>query len=259
MDADLHSILAADEGPALRVVNANAASPVVIVCEHASNRLPRALGNLGLDEAALSSHIAWDPGALAVALALGTALGATVIAANFSRLAYDCNRPPEAPGAMPARSEVYEVPGNARLSDAQKQARVQGLYKPFHAAVADALAARGAGAVLVTIHSFTPVYFGQPRAVELGILHDQDSRLADAMLAQAAAHTTLKTERNQPYGADDGVTHTLQRHAIKSGILNVMIEIRNDLLASAAGQAKAAQELASLLSAALASPRGAVA
>ncbi|MEX0970150.1 MAG: N-formylglutamate amidohydrolase [Paracoccaceae bacterium] len=259
MAADLHSVLLADEGPAARVVNPNGASPVVIVCEHASSRIPRALGNLGLDDAALMSHIAWDPGALGVSLALGKALDAAVVTAAFSRLAYDCNRPPDAPAAMPARSEVYDIPGNLGLDDAQKQARVQGLYAPFHAAVGDALAARGAGAVLVTIHSFTPVYFGQKRAVELGILHDSDARLADAMLAQASAFTAMKTERNQPYGPDDGVTHTLQRHGVSLGILNVMIEIRNDLLTGAKAQAKAAQDLAGLLKAALASPRKAVA
>lgn len=259
MTADLHSVLEAADGHALRVLNANANSPVVIVCEHAAHRIPRALGDLGLDDVALTSHIAWDPGALEVALRLGVLLGATVVAANFSRLVYDCNRPPDAPGAMPVRSEVYDIPGNAGLSDAQRQARVVAFYDPFHATVAAALAARGAGAVLVTIHSFTPIYFGTPRKVELGILHDTDSRLADAMLALAATKPAMITERNQPYGPQDGVTHTLIRHGISRGILNVMIELRNDLIASAADQDRAAQALAGMLEAALADQRGAAA
>jgi len=248
---DQRSLLDANEGAPVKVLFPNAASAVVIACEHASNTLPRALGDMGLDPAARNSHIAWDPGALALAEFMGQALDATVVAANFSRLAYDCNRPPDADAAMPAQSEIFSIPGNQALSATARQARVAALYDPFHAALGHALAARGPKAVLVTMHSFTPVYFGKPRAVELGILHDDDSRLADAMLALAPAFTGLKCERNQPYGAIDGVTHTLQRHAIAQRLLNVMIEVRNDTIADDAQQKIQADMLAQLVTAAL--------
>ncbi len=86
--------------------------PVLLVCEHASQRLPERIGSLGLSPDALSSHIAWDPGALAVCRLLSAALDATLVYQRFSRLVYDCNRPPEAESAMPQTSEIFAIPGN---------------------------------------------------------------------------------------------------------------------------------------------------
>jgi len=117
--------------------------------------------------------------------------------------------------------------------------------------LARTLDSRPAPPALVTVHSFTPVYHGRRRAVELGILHDDDSRLADAMLARAPAHTAMRTGRNDPYGPEDGVTHTLRRHALPRGLPNVMLEIRNDLIATPADQDRAAAALCALLAAAL--------
>jgi predicted N-formylglutamate amidohydrolase len=158
---------------------------------------------------------------------------------RFSRLVYDCNRPPEAAGAMPERSEVYDIPGNAGLSDEEKKARTEALYVPFHAAIRALIRDRkavGQDTVIVTVHSFTPVFHGKARAVEIGILHDDDSRLADGMLAVANAAPQYKVERNEPYGPADGVTHTLILHGVANGLRNVMIEVRNDLIADQAGQ-----------------------
>lgn len=248
-------LLAPDEGPAAEVLNPGGQGAIVLVCEHASSRIPRALGDMGLTPEARLSHIAWDPGALPVALHLSAAFDAALVAARFSRLVYDCNRPPERADAMPERSEVYDIPGNRDLSASERARRVREIAEPFREALAgvidDRLAA-GRPVVLVTIHSFTPVWFGQPRAVELGILHDADSRLADAMLARAATETGLATARNEPYGPDSGVTHTLKAHALTRGLPNVMIEVRNDLIADAAGQARVAGGLARALGAALA-------
>ncbi len=215
-----------------RVVNPDGAHSVLLVCEHASRAIPPEFGDLGLSAEALESHIAWDPGALTVSLALSDALDATLVHASVSRLVYDCNRPPEAPDAMPAKSEATVIPGNAALSEADRQARVDAYYRPFEALVAETVAARPVPPVIVTIHSFTPIYLGRERAVEIGILHDTDSRLADALLRESSRFTVA---RNQPYGPEDGVTHTLRRHALPSGLLNVMIEIRNDLLETPEG------------------------
>lgn len=225
-------------------------SRVLLICEHASPVLPQSFGDLGLSQEALASHIAWDPGALAVAHGISTSLDATLVHQRFSRLIYDCNRPPEAPGAMPETSEIYEIPGNRHLSPADRQARTEALYIPFHGRIRDLLkerAARGQATAIVTIHSFTPVYLGSPRAVELGILHDEDSRLADRMLEAAAEAPLYRTERNQPYGPGDGVTHTLKLHGLTNGLQNVMIEVRNDLIRDQVGQGVVADYLTGLL------------
>ncbi|MAY62846.1 MAG: N-formylglutamate amidohydrolase [Rhizobiales bacterium] len=227
-----------------------ASGEVVLVCEHASKLMPVRLGSLGLDAAALESHIAWDIGALAVARRLSDALDAPLVAQAYSRLAYDCNRPPESPAAIPEKSEIYIVPGNAGLTGPERQARVEALYDPFHAALEgllDRRAALGQSTVLVTVHSFTPVYFGESRDGHLGVLHDTDASFADRVLSAAAESGLDLVRRNYPYSSADGVTHTLRRHAITRGLPNVMLEIRNDLIADEAGQEKWAVLVADLI------------
>lgn len=212
--------------------NAGGASSVVLVCEHASNHIPAELDDLGLSEDARASHAAWDPGAMAVATRMAKLLDASLIASGVSRLVYDCNRPPTAPDAMLARSEVIDIPGNMGLTQADRDARTEAYYRPFEAALR-AVLRRVAHPVLVTVHSFTPVYHGVFRPVEIGILHDSDTRLADAMLQGTVTHTTADVQRNAPYGPEDGVTHTLKVHALPKGHQNVMLEIRSDLIKTA--------------------------
>ena len=247
------------DGKAVAVENPGAKGAVLLICEHASRRVPERYGNLGLPDDVLASHIAWDPGALAVAQRMSKSLDATLIHQRFSRLIYDCNRPPEAPDAMRDVSEIFRIPGNENLSDAEKALRTAALYAPFHDSIRNEIvtrANRGLATVLVTIHSFTPVYFGKQRQVEIGILHDSDSRLADRMLAAAADTKIYRVERNEPYGPADGVTHTLEVHALPGGLLNVMIEIRNDLIIDEIGQGVAADFLTGLLRESLAADQG---
>lgn len=242
------------EGPVYVVRRPGGTSDVVLVCEHASRTMPKALGDLGLDAAALESHIAWDIGAAQMAERLSDLLDAPLISQQFSRLAYDCNRPPDSADAYPARSEVYEIPGNAGLDAQDRSRRAEALYVPFHQAVdalIDTRLGQGSHVVLVTLHSFTPVYFGRPRDGHLGILHDDDQRLADAMLDAAAAAKLEHVSRNYPYGPQDGVTHTLKRHGLTRQIPNVMLEIRNDLISDASGQAAWAERIAELLTVSL--------
>lgn len=247
----LTGLLTQAEGGPVAIENANAKGELLFVCEHASSRLPERLGTLGLSKEALESHIAWDPGALAVARLLAERFDATLVHQRFSRLVYDCNRPPESDAATPVVSEVYEVPGNGTMSAAERQARVEEIYEPFHDAVSRLVGDRKAAGrrpVLVTMHSFTPVYFGEPRSVEIGILHDADSRLADRMLAAAAdGDVGYDIRRNEPYGPADGVTHSLIEYGIRFRVPNVMIEIRNDLIRNEIGQRVMADYLAGLL------------
>ncbi|TRL32249.1 N-formylglutamate amidohydrolase [Rhizobium straminoryzae] len=249
MLAQTHLLTEADGQP-VAVENPQGRGEVLLVCEHGGRLLPASLGTLGLSAEALSSHIAWDPGALPVAMIMARQLDAVLIHQRFSRLAYDCNRPPESPGAIRDVSEVYQIPGNANLTDGEKAARAQAIYLPFRSRIAQEIAARraaGRPTVLVTVHSFTPIYFGQPRAVEIGILHERDARLADALLKAAKTTHLYRIARNEPYGPTDGVTHTLEEHAIPAGLLNVMIEVRNDLIQEETGQGVVADFLTGLL------------
>lgn len=230
--------------------NPDSGGRVILVCEHAANFIPSVMGSLGLSNLERESHIAWDPGAMAVAEHMSGLLEAPLIASRVSRLVYDCNRPPDARDAMPARSEIIEIPGNRDLTPPQKAARVACYYEPFRSALAQ-LVARTVEPVLVTIHSYTPVYHGQTRAVEIGVLHDADARLADVLLGIADEHVGLNVQRNQPYGPENGVTHTLKEHALPTGHLNVMLEIRNDLIASEDQQTKIAAMITGWLKAAL--------
>lgn len=229
--------------------NAESAGPFLFVCEHAANAFPESFGTLGLDAAARAAHIAWDPGALGVARGLADRLGSPLVAATISRLVYDCNRPPDAAAAMPARSEVYDIPGNHGLDSPARLARTEAVYLPFQAALTGQLArmlACGRRPVLVTVHSFTPLWFGVPRAVQFGVIHDRDAGFARA-LVEAARGLALRTELNQPYSAADGVAHTLRLHATPHGLPHAMLEIRNDLIADTATQQAMAERLAPIL------------
>ncbi|GAA6179381.1 N-formylglutamate amidohydrolase [Shimia sp. NS0008-38b] len=216
------------EEDVVNVVGPIAPCDVMFVCEHASCNFPPELGDLGISEDVRRSHVAWDPGALELTKALAGRFGATYVAGQVSRLLYDCNRPPEVDSAIPKRSEVFDIPGNANLTEIERRDRVEQIYTPFRAATEQALAVIEPKA-MVTVHSFTPVYHGARRDVEVGILHDHDARLADHMLS-ALRDAPFKIQRNAPYGPEDGVTHSLRAYALPNKIPNVMLEVRNDLL-----------------------------
>lgn len=244
-------LLALDEGSPVEWVNEAGQADILLVCEHASNRIPASLNDLGLDQSVLSSHAAWDPGAGPVSRLLAKILDAPLILQRFSRLVYDCNRPPDAESAMPSRSEIFEIPGNVGLTEAERDLRTEAIYRPFRDAIArhlDRKIAEGTRPAVITIHSFTPIFHGRKRSVELGLLHDVDSSLADAMLTASADWMDIHVRRNEPYGPSDGVTHTLQVDAIARGIANVMIEIRNDLVNTPKAQAVMAARLGTLIS-----------
>lgn len=242
-------LLAGEDDP-VSVINEAGASALVFACEHAGRRIPKALKNLGLDDPDLIRHIAWDIGAEAVARRLAASLDAPLVLQRYSRLVYDCNRPPEAPSAIPTISETTPVPGNEGLTEDERAERAEALYRPFHACVGQLLDRRiGAGLapIFVTIHSFTPIFKGMRRDLHLGILHDRDRRFADLLLDRLALDPGIIARRNEPYGPQDGVCHTLDINAATRGLPHAMIEIRNDLIADQAGQDRWVQRLAGLL------------
>lgn len=234
------SLLAKHEGSAAELINPNGKAPIVLICEHASNFIPASLNNLGLDSEGLISHAAWDIGAYEMACKVSELLDAPLVASRISRLVYDCNRSPESGIGIPSKSEKVEVPGNKDLSDSAINQRVKNVYEPFHELIDKtindpkrmAFSKHHESPVIITLHSFTPIYFDEVRSVEIGILHDEDDRLAKPMMREALKNTKLKTEFNSPYSPSDNVMHTVNKHASKKGFLNVMIEVKNDLLSN---------------------------
>ena len=224
---------------------------MLLICEHASPCLPDEFGNLGLSDEALSSHIAYDPGALEVARAMSCELDAALVAGRVSRLVLDCNRDIGAPDLVPERSEIYDIPGNRALPADEKARRIREIHDKFHGAVEALLNEPGRIGCVATIHSFTPVYFGVRRSTELGVLHDACAKFADLVIELAPGFTPLRADRNEPYGPADGVLYTIRRHAIGRGLPNVMLEIRNDLIRSQEQQSEVGKALAELLASAL--------
>jgi predicted N-formylglutamate amidohydrolase len=232
------------------IENEAATGRFILVCEHASNMVPARWGDLGLSAEQRTAHIAWDPGALGLARGLAQRLDAVLIHAPVSRLVYDCNRAPDMVGAMPARSEVHDIPGNAVISPQERLARTEAVYLPWAEGLHGLIARRialGLQPVIVTIHSFTPVYFGKQRHVEFGIIHDADASLAVAIHTVAGKLTKLNAQLNAPYSAADDVTHTLRVQATPYGLPNAMLEIRNDLIATPEAENAMADQLAPVL------------
>lgn len=227
-------LLASDEPPVVDIQDARRPdSPFVFLCEHASNRLPKALGDLGLPAEALERHIAWDPGAAPMTLGLAAKLGGPAILQSYSRLVIDCNREPGLPDAITALSESTAIPGNEGLAPAARQQRIDAIWTPFHAAIDDLVEARSAAGtptVIVTLHSFTPVYRDVSRPWHVGIISSGDRRFAEPMLASLRRDSALVVGDDEPYSARDNVDYTIRRHGFDRGLPHVMIEVRNDLV-----------------------------
>ncbi|MFQ5953739.1 MAG: N-formylglutamate amidohydrolase [Kiloniellales bacterium] len=248
---DTHDrLLDPDEPAPVRVERPHGASPFFLTCDHASNRLPRRLGTLGLQAQQLRRHIAWDAGAAGVARSLSRRLDATLVLQTYSRLVIDCNRNPEVPDAMPSVSENIAIPGNRNLPPAHARARIREVWAPYHDRISRRLDAReraGRPSVLVAVHSFTPVYDGERRPWHIGILYNRDPRLARVLLDLLRGEDHLVVGDNQPYRVSDRTDYTIPVHGEGRGIVHVEVEVRQDLIADRSGQADWAGRLAELL------------
>ena len=216
------------------------AGPFLIVCDHASNHMPAEFGGLSLEAADLARHIAWDPGALGVSRRMSDNLDAPLVRSNVSRLLIDCNRPLDAQDLVAPMSEATIIPGNVGLSPGQRQERIERFYDPFHALIEDTLKPRlerGMRPGLIAVHSFNPVYRGVKRPWEVGIIHDDDSAWAFGMVKRLRSMTNFTVGVNEPYSPSDRVYYTLERHARSRNLPAVMIEVRNDEIASEKQQA----------------------
>jgi predicted N-formylglutamate amidohydrolase len=243
-------LLAADDPPPVRVLRPDGRSGFVLTADHAGRAIPRRLGTLGLTDRDLARHIAWDIGIAGVTERLSEALDAPAILQTYSRLVIDCNRQPGLDSSIPALSELTPIPGNENLSPDEREARRREIFLPYHRGVEALLERRrtdGRRTVLVAMHSFTPVFKGVARAVEIGILYNRGVRLAHIMLDLLRREGDLNVGDNQPYAVGDLSDYTVPVHGEKRGLPHVEIEIRQDLIADPAGQAAWAARLARLL------------
>lgn len=229
------SLLAHDEPAAYEVHNARGSGALVLTCDHASWRTPRALGDLGLHERDRSDHIGWDPGALDLALALSQRLDSPLVASGYSRLVVDCNRPLHVASAMPAVTCGVTVPGNAALTDEHKRARAEALHAPYHDAITGVLDARAASVpsrtALMAVHSFTPSMQGNARPWVAGMVYGRDRRLAGLLLEDLSREEpALVLGDNQPYQVTGTSDYTIPVHGEARGLPCVLLEVRNDQL-----------------------------
>ena len=243
-------LLADDEPAPFSVEREHGASPFVLICDHAGRRIPRSLGTLGVSESDLTRHIAWDIGARGVASRLSAILDAVFIAQTYSRLVIDCNRPLTSPTSIATRSERTDIPGNRGLSPADVSARAREIFVPYHERIAAELDRRKAQArptLLISMHSFTPVFTEVARPWHIGMLYHRDVRLAHALLALIRAENRWVVGDNEPYSISDGSDYAIPVHGEQRALPHVEIEIRQDLIANEAGQQEWAQLLAGWL------------
>jgi len=210
---------------------------LILLCDHASNRLPEEYGALGLEPAQFERHIAYDIGAAALTRGLAARLGATAVLSCFSRLLIDPNRGMDDPTLIMRISDGAAVPGNREVDEEERSRRIARFHQPYHEAISRVAAkvrAEGHVPFLVSIHSFTPVWRGWPRPWHVGILWDQDEQVARAMIRGFLAQGDLVVGDNEPYhGALEG--DTLNTHGTKPGLPHALIEVRQDLIAAKTG------------------------
>ena len=244
------ALLSPDEPSPVLVDHPGGSSDLLLTCDHAGRRMPRRLGQLGLPDAELERHIAYDIGARAVAERIADRLDATLIRQVYSRLVIDCNRDPSVPTSIPEVSEVTPVPGNVGLSTAQRAARRREIFEPYHQAIAaalDARAARGQATAIVSVHSFTPVFKGEARPWHAAVLYNRDARLSVILKGLLEAEAGLVIGDNEPYFVSDLTDYTIPVHAERRGLPYLELEIRQDLIATEAGQAEWAERFIRLL------------
>jgi predicted N-formylglutamate amidohydrolase len=248
-----YRLLGADEPPPFIELGRRGQSNFVIVVDHASKRIPRRLGDLGLPPAELQRHIAWDIGALAVARRMAEALQAPLVAQNYSRLVIDCNRDPKVATSIPVVGESIAIPGNIGLTADEVAARRAEIFDPYHEHVRSLLDERQAAGhttILVAQHSMTDIFKGVRRDMHAAVLYNRDRRFAQQVLHALRSESGVIVGDNQPYFVSDETDYTIPRHGEARGLPHVEIEIRQDLIAEEAGQEEWARRICRVLQAA---------
>lgn len=231
-------------------VNATGRSPLLLVCEHATNHIPACYQGLGLSPEDLDRHIAWDIGAAALTRRLAAMLDAPAFLGTYSRLLIDLNRPLGIPGSIPARSEATIIPGNEALDGQERDRRRDRIFAPFQQAITTFIDRRidaGLPTILIAVHSFTPVFLGVARPWHAGVLFGNAKALGHRLVARLAEDSALSVAANQPYTVSRQEDYAILVHGDDRHIPAVLIEIRNDGLSDRA----AVEEWAERLTAAL--------
>jgi predicted N-formylglutamate amidohydrolase len=244
---DTSLLLGSQDVPPVHEYNAGGASPFLLTSDHYGRAIPQSLGDLGLPVGEMDRHIAWDIGIAGVADALSKHLGAHLIAQRYSRLVIDCNRPPSVASSIPVISEATAIKANEGLAIEAAQARRRAIFEPYHRRIAETIDRRlreGKPVVLVSLHSFTPVYAGVARPWHIGTLYQRDKKLPPLLLKGLRAEAGLVVGDNEPYAVSDDTDYTIPVHGEARGLMNSGIEIRQDLIAEHAGQQQWADRLA---------------
>jgi predicted N-formylglutamate amidohydrolase len=249
--ADETSLLLSEgDTPPVHETNIGGASRFLFTCDHYGRLLPKKLGDLGLPESELTRHVAWDIGIAGVAERLAVLLDAHLIAQRYSRLVIDCNRPPGVASSMPVLSEATAIPGNEALSAEERAQRRREIFEPYHARIKSVIDQRlhaHRPTVLVSLHSFTPLYAGVARPWHIGTLYHRGRALPSLLLQALRAEGDLVVGDNEPYAVSDLTDYTIPVHGETRGLINTGIEIRQDLIADPSGQQQWAGRLARLL------------
>jgi len=247
---DLSLLLGHTEVPPVLEHNSAGRSPFLLTCDHYGRLIPHVLGDLGVSESELVRHIAWDIGIAGVAETLAKHLDAHLVAQRYSRLVIDCNRPPHVASSIPVISEATTISGNEGISREDRAARRTQIFDPYHRRIDEVIDQRVAAkrpTILVSLHSFTPVYAGVARPWHIGTLYNRDRILPPLLLAALRAEGDLVAGDNEPYAVRDETDYTIPVHGEARGITNSGIEIRQDLIADEAGQEQWAERLARIL------------
>jgi predicted N-formylglutamate amidohydrolase len=232
----MQQLLGPGDPPPFSVFNDNGKAPLLLLCDHASKTVPKALGNLGITDEELSRHIGWDIGGLDAALELSKVLDAPLVASGYSRLVIDCNRWPGGEGSTPEVSDRVPIPANTRLTKEQVDARAHACFWPYHQAVdrqLDRMTADGRKVCLLVMHSFTPEMNGFKRPWHVGVLWNDDPRLPDPLLAELRKDPALVVGDNEPYSARAPYEYTLTAHAKPRALPHCSLEVRQDLMGTA--------------------------
>lgn len=256
MQLPLSSLLGPDDPPPFMVHNENGRAPLLLLCDHASKTVPKALGDLGITEEELSRHIGWDIGGLDAAIELSTILDAPLVASGYSRLVIDCNRWPGGEGSTPEISDKVHVPANKGLTREQVDARAAACFWPYHKEVdrqLDRMTADDRKVCLLVMHSFTPEMNGFRRPWHVGVLWNDDPRLPEPLLAELRKDDSLVVGDNEPYSARAAYEYTLTAHARPRALPHCSLEVRQDLIDTPETARKWARKLSAPIRTAVAS------
>lgn len=246
------TLLSPDDPSPFETVNPDGAGSVLLTCEHAGKLIPRRLARLGLSGDELERHIGHDIGAKGLALRLSKRLDATLVLQRYSRLVIDCNRPAGSKDLVAEVSDGTRIPGNANLGDAERRMRYDEIHQPFHAEIADQIARKQSRAV-IAVHSFNRTVDREQRDFHVGLLFNRDPRFARALQAPIAREIGEElVALNRPYAVEDEADVTIPRHGEATGLLHVLLEVRNDRIRTEENQDKWAALLAQAIEEAMA-------